>query len=329
MPGLVQIAAGPIFCPFYHCVTDEPGDHVKRLFPIRNPRTFRDDLEFLAHSFAPLSLSDLVNHAREGRPLPPRAMFLSFDDGLREVADEIAPLCKRVGVPATFFLNSASLDNRFLCFRHKASLLIENLSNTHPSLITEVARLMGLPDGVQPEIVIQRVADARVRDTHTLDLIARVVELDFETFLHQRQPYLTTKEVQTLLVQGFEIGAHSVDHPHYSDLPLPQQVCQTVDCARDLKARFGLERISFAFPFTSDGVEQPFFDEVLGREIVDLIFCVGAMPANETRVLQRAWMESDAHLPVQRIMRDFHTKELSGRLLSGIKNFFERRWRVR
>ena len=55
-------------------------------------------------------------------------MFLSFDDGLREIANEIAPLCRQVGVPATFFVNSASLDNRFLCFRNKASLLIEKLS---------------------------------------------------------------------------------------------------------------------------------------------------------------------------------------------------------
>ena len=65
--------------------------------------------------------------------------------------------------------------------------------------------------------------------------------VDFETFLRQHRPYLTSEEIQTLRTQGFEIGAHSIDHPHYADLTLAEQVRQTEHCATDLKARFGLK----------------------------------------------------------------------------------------
>jgi peptidoglycan/xylan/chitin deacetylase (PgdA/CDA1 family) len=314
-----QLVQTDVFCPFYHCVANTPGDHLKHLFPIRDPRTFLADLEFLARSFTPITLNNMIAHAREDRPVSPRAMFLSFDDGLREIANEIAPLCTRVGVPATFFVNSASVDNRILCFRHKASLLIETLFRSGPSSIREVARLTGLPDDASPDDVIRKVAAARAADTPILDRIAVVVGVDFEAFLHRNQPYLTSEEIQTLRTQGFEIGAHSIDHPHYADLTLAEQVRQTEHCAADLKARFGLERISFAFPFTSDGVDQQFFDDMLRRDVVDLIFCVGGMPVNSRRLLQRTWMETDSHMPVSRIIRHSYARKLSGQISHQLK----------
>jgi peptidoglycan/xylan/chitin deacetylase (PgdA/CDA1 family) len=305
------------FCPFYHCATDTPGDHVKYLFPIRDPRTFLSDLEFLARSFTPVTLNDLIAHAREDHPLPPRSMFLSFDDGLREIASVVGPLCRQVGVPATFFVNSASLDNRFLCFRHKASVLIETLSECGASSIKEVARLIHLGDSTSRGDVIKQVAAARAADTPILNGIARLLGVDFEAFLRDNRPYLTSEEVQTLRTQGFEIGAHSIDHPHYADLKLGEQIHQTQTCARDLKARFGLERISFAFPFTSDDVETEFFDDMLGRDVVDLIFCVGAMPVNNRRILQRTWMEVDRRMPAHQIVQHFYVKKFQ-RIISPV-----------
>ena len=317
----LQLFWNDIFCPFYHCVTDRPGDHVKHLYPIRDPRTFLADLEFLARSFTPVTLSDLIAYAREDRTVPPRAMFLSFDDGLKEIANEIAPLCRQVGMPATFFLNSASLDNRFLCFRNKASLLIKSLFRSRSTAIREVARQIDLPDDTSRDDVISRVAAARAADTHFLDRIAGVLGVDFETFLRQHRPYLTSEEIHTLRSQGFEIGAHSIDHPHYADLTLAEQVHQTEHCATDLKARFGLERISFAFPFTSDGVDQPFFDDMLARDVVDLIFCVGTMPSNNRCILQRTWIEIDAHMPARQIIQHFYAKKLSGHISCKLRGF--------
>jgi hypothetical protein len=54
-------------------------------------------------------------------------LHLSFDDGLSACYDTIAPILLRKGVPATFFLNPAFIDNKALMFRYKISLCLNAL----------------------------------------------------------------------------------------------------------------------------------------------------------------------------------------------------------
>ena len=41
-----------------------------------------------------------------------RCLHLTFDDGFRELHDVVAPILLRKGIPATFFVNSAFIDNK-------------------------------------------------------------------------------------------------------------------------------------------------------------------------------------------------------------------------
>ena len=59
-------------------------------------------------------------------------VFLSFDDGLREVYTIIAPILKERGLPATFFITTDFIDNKKLFYRNKASLLIEAIAGLKP-----------------------------------------------------------------------------------------------------------------------------------------------------------------------------------------------------
>jgi len=289
--------------PLYHLVSDVAPVHVKHLYAVRDVATFQADLEYFARAFVPISLSDLVAHARNGRELPPRALCLTFDDGFREVADVIAPLCSRMGVPAAFFLNTASLDNKALCFRNQASVLIDRLMRASAASVAAVARSLQLPDSATIKTISSSVRQIRFADASRLSALAAILEIDFASYLSEARPYLTSDQVRTLCSQGFEIGAHSVDHPLYSELSLADQVRQTETCVTELKRIFGLTSCSFGFPFVSDGVPQDFYDAMLARDVVDLIFCIGAMPAGHPRILQRLWMESAATTPASRLIQ--------------------------
>ena len=107
-PLLRRHGGGALIAPFYHVVSDAPVPHATPLYPIQSEREFEQGLDFLLRHFTPVDLHAVVDSLRGGRPLPPNAFFLSTDDGMRENHDVIAPILKRKGIPATFFLSRES-----------------------------------------------------------------------------------------------------------------------------------------------------------------------------------------------------------------------------
>ena len=55
-------------------------------------------------------LEDALAALAEGRPLPARAVALTFDDGYRDNLDTVAPMLRRLGLPATFYLVPGLMD---------------------------------------------------------------------------------------------------------------------------------------------------------------------------------------------------------------------------
>lgn len=226
----------PLLLPFYHVVSDDTLPHIRHLYPVRTVRQFRDDLDFLLKYYRPITLREVVE-APASKSSP--SFHLTFDDGLRECYDMVMPILLEKGVPATFFLNSAFIDNCDLMFRYKASLLIESGKKTPADPLT-----------------------VRYKDRHLLDQWATAAEFDYSDFLVRQRPYLSTAQIMEMKNQGFTFGAHSIDHPRYSDLPLEAQVQQTLLCFHDLESKLGPIDPAFAFPFTDDGVGMAFFNAI-------------------------------------------------------------------
>ena len=128
--------------PFYHVVSNEYLPHLSHLYPYRNESQFEEDLDTMLKVYKPVSIEDyLKGSPRSGEK--PQIVF-SFDDGLIECHQYIAPLLKKKGVPAIFFLNNDFIDNRGLFFRYKASLLLEHIGRD-PLLLVQAAQYMNIP----------------------------------------------------------------------------------------------------------------------------------------------------------------------------------------
>jgi len=113
-----------------------------------------------------------------------------------------------------------------------------------------------------------------------LDDAAELAGLSYADYLKTERPYLAASQVQDLIRAGFSIGAHSLDHPRYSDLPLERQMAQTGESIEFLEKNFQMTRRAFAFPFVSDGVETAFYQQVFDARICEIIFCLGGMPSD-------------------------------------------------
>jgi peptidoglycan/xylan/chitin deacetylase (PgdA/CDA1 family) len=202
-------------------------------------------------------------------------MFLTFDDGLSGIYDLVAPELLKRGIPAAFFINTDFIDNRDLFFRYKASLIIERLEkNKYPRGVLEnFQRMYHLvrPDRFNVRAFILGVTYRRRTE---LDEMAQLVDLDFDAYLRLRKPYLTATQVSELARSGFYIGAHSKDHPLFSELAHKAQMAQYRDSLSFVQREFGLAHGLFSFPFTDDGVPSSFFQALSadGMPSVDATF---------------------------------------------------------
>ncbi len=296
---LLSITGKQLVLPFYHVVSDEHLPHVANLYQYRNTQQFEHDLDVLLQYFEPVSLEQLLKGGEKPASFQKPSFHLSFDDGLRECAEVIAPILLRKGIPATFFLNSGFIDNKGLFYRYKVSLIIEHINqneisreelNTIQALMPEgskqlkdvvsVKKLL-LSLGYEHQFVINQIADA--------------FDLDFGTYTRQHKPYLTKLQVQELINTGFTIGAHSIDHPNYNKLELIEQVEQTLDSVHYVREVFQVPYGVFAFPFTDSGVGSQFFNKMYPKghqRLLDLSFGTAGLKQDAYPLhLQRIPME--------------------------------------
>ncbi len=261
MKTLMALTNQKLVLPFYHAVSDLPLPHLIHLLPIRNSLTFRRDLEWLLHHYTPVDIGQLEALAT-GEQIPKRPCFhLSFDDGLKESVSVIAPILLEMGIPGTFFLNTAFIGNKDLFYRFKASLLTIRAEQAGDSTTKKASQLLAAAGITAPTLKDQLLA-VEYPQKELLNAVAPLLGMDFHEYLKNHEVYLDEEDISTLLRQGFSIGGHSHDHPEFHRVTPGEQLRQATESTRLLKERFGVSPALFSFPFSDEEVPASFFRKV-------------------------------------------------------------------
>lgn len=96
----------------YHYVSDPPpGADEYRLDLSVGPRAFEEQLSYLqTQGYTSITLEDLALHLTVGKPLPPKPVILTFDDGYVDNFVYAFPLLRQYGFSGTFFVITQFLD---------------------------------------------------------------------------------------------------------------------------------------------------------------------------------------------------------------------------
>jgi len=89
----------------YHAIPDRPkqGD----IYSIPQ-RRFTEQIEYLkTHGYHPVSLNDIIQAHKGGKPLPANAVFLTFDDGYVSYYNFVVPLLAKYGYPSMLAVESS------------------------------------------------------------------------------------------------------------------------------------------------------------------------------------------------------------------------------
>lgn len=260
-----------ILLPFYHAVSDDFLPHVAHLYPIRDRATFIQDLDYLCKYYTPVAVDEISEIVNEQKHINRPVFHLSFDDGLSEIYSLIAPILEEKGIPATIFVNSAFTDNKALFYRYKVSLLIDTILRSG-----EQKFHFDQQSYTDHQSLIRDLLTLGYHDTGKIDALAVSLGVDAEKFLLDRQPYLTTPQLQDLQRRGFAIGAHSIDHPAFNEINPEEQKRQVTESFKALKA-LGVDQKYFSFPFSDEGVKKEFFEWLFEIEKCTLSFGISGL----------------------------------------------------
>jgi len=300
--GNVYQPPGGILFPSCHIVSDITPSHVRCLYRVPTIDKFRSDLDLLTQKYEPLPLSELQQIGRCSQNKRNAQYFvLSFDDGMREAYDIIAPILREKGLQAIFFLNSATVDNKLLMWRHKIGLLIACAEGGQARFSPELRNIPG--NSVRDKLLRLRFSEEGV-----LDEVAKCFGVDFNDYLHTDRPYLTSAQVLELAHAGFEFGAHSDTHPSFVEIPVKdqkEQISKSVDFIRDL----GLPCHYFAFPFNDNGVSNCVFEHL---KRVGVVLSFGTSDARLDSIpfsFQRFFLDADnSDLTIPELLNELSAK---------------------
>lgn len=285
--------------PYYHIVNDEPIPHVKHLYQYPGISKFERDLEWITKHYKPVSLETIIQNVKSGNKHNhlKNCFHLTFDDGFREIKEIIAPILSKKGIPATFFINTAFLDNQSMYYRNKASLIIDRVQLEHlPADHLKQLKTLIAVKKLNYTGLKNYIMSVTYDQQHKLDQIAGLCHINIAQYLKQHQPYLFSSDVQNLIDKGFTIGAHSIDHPLYKKIPESEQFRQTHQSTSDIQQKFKLNYRAFAFPNTDKQIRQHFFDTIYNKYNIDVTFGTSGLNKEKFRGnYQRIWMENTQH----------------------------------
>ena len=250
----ILVAGTPWTILTYHRVIEDPSlDPLQMGMCIRSDR-FAGQMAFLAKRFNVEPMASVVERLQQGRPLLPRTLSITIDDGYQDNADHAFPLLAKLGVPASLYVVTGGLEsprafwwdrviNAFDASRRRGSidraefgmpagppLSLEPLHRTE-TIDHLLAHLWSIPHD---------------RVMHTVDRIETAMEP--ARAAERFAPRMRAATVASIATMGFELGAHTVNHPNLTLLDRQAVQCELEE-SRDALARLsGRPVTGFAYP---------------------------------------------------------------------------------
>lgn len=204
----------------YHSVGDGPA--------------FGRQLEFLSDRFNVVSGADVLSAHEVERPLPERALWLTFDDGRTSVVETGLPELERVGVAATVFVCPGLLpDGASYWWSIVEAALADGPVQFdgqpwHDHAL--VTKLKNVGDGVRRQFVAQ--LEAQLGQPHVAD----------------PDPPMGQRDLRRWIDSGREVGNHTWDHPCMNRCEPDEQQRQILAGHEFLRELLHAPPLLFAYP---------------------------------------------------------------------------------
>jgi len=254
----------------YHYVRDKATAATEGIVPL-SPRAFAEQLDALCTVAEPIDWPALRAWTQGEGNLPACCFLLTFDDGLADHAEIVAPILDARGLRGTFFVAGEVLTRPRMLSAHAIHLLVAHLGydrfarELHEMLHTldpqrdwtedlDDAEALSIyhyepPDRARLKYLLNMVLPAELRNV-TIDAL-------FERFVGStaewaRRWYLQWDQLRAMQAAGHTIGGHGYSHEPLGRMSVGDQRRDIQSVAAVLNEVLGCEVRPLSLPFGSN-----------------------------------------------------------------------------
>jgi peptidoglycan/xylan/chitin deacetylase (PgdA/CDA1 family) len=263
---LLAAARPGLFVFTYHRIAEPGADPFYDPVISATPESFRAQIDELAHRMRILTLADAIERIASGPPWREPVALITFDDGYRDNFEVAAPILRDRGLPATFFLPTAFLEEPRLPWWDRVACIIkqtrvrrlelprnadgreDNSSRPQPLAID----LDAMPRSEAIRTIIAAFLDESIRDgPWFLERLAERAEVALNDDAMARGLFTDWDQVRrwTSPDTGLSVGSHGHSHHKLAALDGDSQLRELAESKRILEDRLGLEVAALAYPY--------------------------------------------------------------------------------
>jgi peptidoglycan/xylan/chitin deacetylase (PgdA/CDA1 family) len=275
--------------PYYHIVRDNQVAHIENLYQFKNCKQFLNDINILTTNYKPINPQDLLNNKNLKNNF-----LLSFDDGLEEVYTIIYPILKKNNLKAIFFINPNFVDNNEGLYKHYISIIVTHLkkNNFEKSTLDKISQKLSFTYNTIEEFK-QKFINIKFSEREKIKDILVVLNIDIKTYLKEQHPYITKKQIQEMINDGFYFGGHTMTHPPLNQLTHDEQKKEIINSINWLKENFNINYSLFAFPFSDKSISKKLLNELFEYDSnIKLFGNSGLKKDIDKRIIQRFSLEN-------------------------------------
>jgi peptidoglycan/xylan/chitin deacetylase (PgdA/CDA1 family) len=245
----------------YHAITEGTSEVTYADPSVCLPlEAFRLQMAFIKRAYSVVPLETFVRALDGGQGLPPRAVAVTFDDGYADNHHLALPVLRRLGMEATVYVSTASLDGGPPLWMAAVRALVLGAQReklTSPGMDPIVLGPLGRRAAAVRALTRALVPLGGKERTERLAALARGAGVDLKRELSGAM--LTWGQVRELAASGWTIGAHTATHVNVALAPAAEAEAEITASRDAIEEAIGQPAVHFAYPNT--GGRHRYFDE--------------------------------------------------------------------
>ncbi len=211
---------------------------------------FKQQMEYFLNTYEIISLDQLAQYIREKKSLPPKAVAITFDDGYLDNYLYAYPFLKAHHIPATIFLATGYIEANKLFWWDKIGYLLKH-SNQRQFHLDELGEFSLVSDidvpRIQSKIATPMKALSEDRRSFLINKLSEISGADIPPDL-TKGIILSWDRIKEMSNDGISFGAHSVNHPVLTNIPLSHARWEIKQSKTDIETVLNKNVSAFAYP---------------------------------------------------------------------------------